>query len=254
MKASLLAFSLLFLFMVLPVNATFTWENNVTVGYDKVQWMYTETYTEDNALIYKDYIDLSLGNRDGFISAWEVLKSDVNTRLSLQSSINEQMDVIVNGSSEYVILTDVSSLMAPELLGPVMQVEVIKNIYTTNYRLDDPFLGTGTSSISFIGEKSTPVVINMPKGVSINSTEGIDNVSISNSEGVVKVTGNFSPMGKATLHFHLDLVEDVVTPVPEVVEMNVSCETTALKDGNDPDFSLAGRILPALGVRNTEGA
>lgn len=254
LRASLLAFSVLFLFMVFPVNATFTWENNITVGYDKVQWMYTETYTEGNALVYKDYIDVSLGDRDGFISAWEVLKTDVKTRYTLQSSIIEQMDVIVNGSSEYVVLVDVSSSMSPELLGPVMQGEVIKNLYTTNYCLDDPLLGSGTSTISFIGEKSTPIVINMPNGVSVNSTEGIDNESISNGEGVVKIIGNFGSTGKATVHFHLDGIADIVTPVPEVAEMNVSGEVSVLKDEKSQEFSLAGRLLPALGMRNAEGA
>lgn len=254
MRPSFLAFSLLLLFTVLPVNATFTWENNVTVSYDKVQWTYTETYTEGNALIYKDYVDVSLGNRDGFISAWEILKTDVKTRATLQTSINEQMDVIVNGSSEYVVLTDVNSSMSSELVGPVMQAEVIKNIYTTNYRLDDPLLGQGTSSISFIGEKSTHVVINMPEGVFVNSTEGIDNVSISNSGGIVKVIGNFGPTGKAMLHLHLDVVKDIVPPVPEVTETSATCETTVLKDRKDQDFSLAGRILPALGMRNIKNS
>ncbi len=254
LKFSILAFSVLFLFTVLPVNATFTWENNVTVGYDKVQWVYTETYTEGNTLIYKDYIDVSLGNQDGFISAWEILKTDVKARSTLQSSILGQMDVIVNNSSESVVLAGVSSSMSPELLGPVMQGEVITNLYTTNYHLENPFLGSGTNSISFIGEESTPLVINMPKGASLNSTEGIDNLSISNGEGVSKILGSFGPTGKATVHFHLDGVEDIVTSVPELAEMNVSGEFSVLNNENDHNFSLAERLLPALGMCNTESA
>lgn len=254
MKASLLAFSVLFLFMVLPVSATFAWENNITVGCDHVQWVYTETYTQANSLIYKDYVDVSLGNRDGFISAWEILKTDVKTRSTLQNSIIEQMDVSVNNSSEYVVLTDVNSLMSPELLGPVMQVEVIKNIYTTNYRLDHPFLGSGDSSISFIGEKNTPLLINMPEGVSISSTDGIDNVSISNAEKAVKIIGSFGSTEKATVHFHLEEVENIVASVPEVTETNVSGEAAVLEDEQNRSPSPAGKIFPSLGMWNLESA
>ena len=252
LKAPLLAFSLLFLFMILPVNATFTWENNITVGYDEVQWMYTETYDEANSIIYKDYVDMSVGNRDGFINAWEVLKTDVNTRSALQNLIIEQMDVIVNGSSEYIVLTDVNSRMSPELLGPVMQAEVIKNIYTTNYRVVDPFLEAGNSNIGFIGEKNTPIVINMPKGISVNSTEGIDNVSVSNNGQVVKIAGIFGSTGKATVYFHLEGAEDIVASVPEVTEAGLSGEGRILGDEPYHDFSLAGRIFPSLRICNPE--
>ncbi len=150
-----MALSVLLLFMVIPVNAAFTWENNITVGYDTVQWKYTETYTEGNALIYKDYIDMSLGNQDHFISAWEVLKADVKTRSTLENSIHENMDVIINGSSQSVVLTDVNSSMSSELLGSVTQVEEIRNLYMTNYRLVNPLSGPVDSSVSFIGEKGT---------------------------------------------------------------------------------------------------
>lgn len=254
LKAPLLAFSLFFLFMVLPVNASFTWDNNITVGYDKVQWIYTETYTEANSLIYKDYVDVSVGNRDGFINAWEVLKTDVNTRSALQNSIIEQMDVIVNGSSEYIVLTDVNSLMSPELLGPVMQVEVIRNVYTANYRVVHPFLEAGNSSIGFIGEKNTPVVINMPKGISVNSTEGIDNVSVSNNGKAVKVVGIFGSTGKATVYFHLEEVEAIIASVPEVTEANLTGKTRILGDETHLDFSPAGRIFPSLRIWTSDSA
>ena len=177
--------------MAVPVNATFVWENNITVKYDEVQWTYKEIYTEGNALIYKDYVDLSLGNGDGFISAWEVLKTDVKTRSTLEKSILKQMNVLVNNSSESVVLADVSSSMSPELLGPVMQPEVIENLYTANYHFGGSFLGSGNGSISFIGEQHTPLVINMPEGIDITSTEGIDNVSVINDGKVAKDPGQF---------------------------------------------------------------
>lgn len=255
LRTPLLAFTLLFLSMVVPVNAAFTWENNIIVGYEEVQWMYMETYTEANSLIYKNYIDFSLGDGDGFISAWEVLKADVKARSTLRNSIIEQMDVIVNGSSEHVVLIDVDSLMSPELLGPVVQLEVIKNIYTTNYRLYDPFLLPGNNNISFIGEGSTPLVINMPKGASINFTEGIENISFSNCGEIIKVTGNFGPTGEATVHFHLHFFEDMVTSFMGVTEMNVSGEILVFKDdGRDQYPFLAGRIFPSLGICNTKTA
>jgi hypothetical protein len=255
LRFQLLVFTLFILFMVFPVNAAFTWENNITVGYEGIQWAYTETYTEANSLIYKDYIDVSMGNGDGFISAWEVLKSDVKTRSALQNSIIEQMDVSVNGSSEHVVLTDVDSLLSPELLGPVIQLEVIKNTYTTNYLIYDPFLSSGDSSISFIGEASTPVVINMPEGVSINFTEGIENVSFSNYIGYITIIGNFGPDGKATVHFHLQSFEDISASFPEATEMNVSGEMLVFEDdGKSQDSFLAGRIFPGLGICNPKTA
>ncbi len=255
LRTPLLAFMLFILTIVPPVNAAFTWENNITVGYEDVQWVYTETYTEANSLIYKDYIDISLGNGDGFISAWEVLKTDVKTRSTLRNSIIEQMDVIVNGSSENAALTKVDSLMSSELLGPVIQFEVIKNIYIADYRFSDPFLSSDDSSISFIGEASTPVIINMPEGTSVNFTEGIENESFSNSGDVIKLTGNFGPNGKATVHFHLEIFEDIATSFPEATEMNFSGEILVFKDdGKYQHPFLAGRIFPGLGVCNLENA
>lgn len=237
--------------MVIPVNAEFTWENNITVGYDKVQWMYTETYTEGNALIYKDFIDMSLGNHDHFISAWEVLKADVKTRSTLENSIHENMDVIINGSSQSVVLTDVNSSMSSELLGSVTQVEAIKNLYTTNYHLVNPLWRSSDSSISFIGEKGTSLIINMPKGVSVNSTEGIDNVSISTDQEFIKIRGVFGSTDKATVYFHLDEAECMFSPVAEV-SGNLSREGIIPVADKEQNSSLAERILPSLGINNTE--
>ncbi len=248
LKALLLAFIVFFLFMTFPVNASFTWENNITVGRDKVQWLYTETYAGVDSLIYKEYIDVSMGNSDGFISAWEILKTDVNTRSALRNSIFEQMDVIVNGSSEYAVLTDVNSLMSPELLGPVMQIEVIQNIYTTNYRVVYPFLGTGNSSVGFIGEKNTSMVINMPRETSVNSIEGIDNASVSNDEEGVRIMGSFGPTGKATVYFHLRGDEHITSLTPEVTEVNLSGGTQIFEDKKYHDLPLAERIFPSLGI------
>jgi hypothetical protein len=235
--------------MVIPVNAAFTWENNITVRYDTVQWEYTEMYTEGNALLYKDYIDMSLGNQDHFISAWEVLKADVKTRSTLENSIHENMDVIINGSSQSVVLTDVSSSMSSELLGSVTQVESIRNFYTTNYRLVDPLSGP-RCSISFIGEKGTSLIINMPKGASVNFTEGIDNVSISTDQEFIIIRGIFSSTDKATVYFYLDEIQGAVPPVARVTE-NISGGIISM-DGKEQNSSLAERILPSLGMNNTK--
>ncbi|WP_394697815.1 hypothetical protein [uncultured Methanomethylovorans sp.] len=248
MRSLLLVFSVLIFLMVLPVNAAFTWENNITVGYDTVQWMYTETYTEGNALLYKDYIDMSLGNQDHFISAWEVLKADVKTRSTLENSIHENMDVIINGSSQSVVLTDVSSLMSSELLGPVAQVEAIRNLYTTNYHLVDPLSEPCDSSISFIGEKGTPLLINMSNGTYVDSTEGIDNVSISTDQESIIIRGIFGSTDKATVYFHLDEIQGAVSPV-ERVTYNILGDAISI-DGKEQNSSLAERILPSLGMNN----
>ncbi len=250
LRSLLSAFSVFFLLMALPVNAAFTWENNITVGYDTVQWEYMEMYTEGNALLYKDYIDMSLGNQDHFISAWEVLKADVKTRSTLENSIHENMDVIINGSSQSVVLTDVSSSMSSELLGSITQVEAIRNLYTTNYRLVDPLSGPRGSSISFIGEKGTSLIINMPKGASVNSTEGIDNVSISTDQEFIIIRGIFSSTDKATVYFYLDEIQGAVPPVARVTE-NISGDIISI-DGKEQNSALAERILPSLGMNNTK--
>jgi hypothetical protein len=246
LRSSILAFLALFFFMVFPADATFTWENNITITHDKVQWVYTEKYTEDNAIIYKQYIDVSLGNGDGFINAWEILKADVKTRSTLQSSILKQMDVIVNssnGSLQPVVLVNVTSSMSPELLGPVMQMEMIKNIYTANYHMENP-LGSDTGSISLIGEGSTPLIINMYiRGISVDSTVGIDNVSVTSSEEMVKIYGNFDYTGKATVFFHFDKSTDYINTVNELSEMNVTSEVSILNEESNQKFSLADRII-----------
>jgi hypothetical protein len=91
----------------------------------------------------------------------------------------------------------------------------------------------------------------MPKGVSVNSTEGMDNVSISTDQGLIKIQGVFGSKDRATVYFHLDEIEGIVPLVAGVPE-NISGENTIPINDKDRNSSLAERILPYLGMNNTD--
>lgn len=159
-----------------PAFAGFNWENNITVGNDGLAWGYTEQYTEDNFVFYKSYIDADLGNDDGYVSAWELLKIDSTTRESFYDSIINEMDVKINDSSNGVHLGEIDSSISKDALGKVYRRGEATNYYKVMYSFDESLTELGTN-IWFLVEPETNVTITFPVGIDVTSTEGIENVT-----------------------------------------------------------------------------
>lgn len=195
-----LSTSAIMAFVVLPAAASYSWENNITVSMDSMTWEYLEQYSGPESVFFKSAIDSELGNNDGFVAAWEILKIDTVSRKNLHQSISGKMDVKINDSSAHVSLSGVGCDMSGELLGSVSKQEQVSNIYRVRYDLKEPLIEQG-SRIWFQGEPDTPVVISMPEGIDILSVEGMDNATISMQGHVANVRGNFGFTGEAVVVF-----------------------------------------------------
>ncbi|KXS44527.1 MAG: hypothetical protein AWU59_464 [Methanolobus sp. T82-4] len=206
---------------MLPAEASYSWENDITVGLDGMSWTYTEQYSDNRSVLYRAFIDSELGDNDGFVSAWEVLKMDTTSRAQLLGLLEGNMDVKINGSSDAIVVTGVESDMSMESLGPVTKEDTIVNMYEVHYVFEEPIISLG-DRIWFLGEPGTAVTIRLPDNIKVESTEGIDNVSIDSGDLGQEVSGDFGFTGEAVIHFEPDMVlqlegeEDEKTPVSSV--------------------------------------
>ncbi|QLC51015.1 hypothetical protein HWN40_12655 [Methanolobus zinderi] len=206
---------------MLPAEASYSWENDITVGLDGMSWTYTEQYSDSRSVLYRAFIDSELGDNDGFVSAWEVLKMDTTSRAQLLGLLEGNMDVKINGSSDAIVVTGVESDMSMESLGPVTKEDTIVNMYEVHYVFEEPIISLG-DRIWFLGEPGTAVTIRLPDNIKVESTEGIDNVSIDSGDLGQEVSGDFGFTGEAVIHFEPDMVlhlegeEDEETPVSSV--------------------------------------
>jgi hypothetical protein len=206
---------------MLPAEASYSWENDITVGLDGMSWTYTEQYSDNRSVLYRAFIDSELGDNDGFVSAWDVLKMDTTSRAQLLGLLEGNMDVKINGSSDAIVVTGVESDMSMESLGPVTKEDTIVNMYEVHYVFEEPIISLG-DRIWFLGEPGTAVTIRLPDNIKVESTEGIDNVSIDSGDLGQEVSGDFGFTGEAVIHFEPDMVlqlegeEDEKTPVSSV--------------------------------------
>jgi hypothetical protein len=192
----------LFSFFILPevAGAGYVWENNITVGEHGMMWDYTEVYDGSNAIFFKTHIDAELGNNDGFVSAWELLKTDVKMRESMHTSIMKDMDVKINNSAEAIHVVDVDSSICCETLGKTHESAHIVNCYDVLYSFDDSLLNLG-NNIWFLGEPETNVTIVMPLGFDIVSTDGIENATITVQNNSAVISGTFDFVGEITIGY-----------------------------------------------------
>ena len=227
---------ILFIFLIQPVGA-YDWDNKITVGPDSMSWEYTESYSGDHSVIFKKFIDSDLGNDDGFVSAWELLKIDVKSRKTFSDSINEEMDVGIDDSSDMVKLLSVESDLSYELVGPVNSSRKIVNTYETFYSFDESLPSNG--SIWFRGQSRTDVSVTMPEGFNITGYEGIDE-SKTEMEGTREtVSGTFGDEGVVTVNFVIFAAE-----AEEEISPEVDDTSETVLPGKSP--SLLDDIFPGL--------
>jgi hypothetical protein len=187
---------------------------------DSMTWEYAEQYSGESSVIMRSVIDSEMGNNDGFIAAWELLKMDTLSRRNLHASVSRKMDVKINDSSASISLSGVECAISSELIGPVSKKDEVSNIYRVCYAFRDPLPEQG-SRIWFQGEPGTYVFISMPEGTEIISAEGVDNAAIGMQGLVPYVEGCFDFTGESVIVFNMNTT---VTSNPQTME-SVSLRT-----------------------------
>ncbi len=188
--------------LVLPASAAYEWDNNITIDTDRMTWEYTEKYSGERSIVFKKLIDMEFGDNNDFVSAWELLKTDVETSKSFLKSIENNMDVEIDNSSRNVTLLRVETEMSRELIGSVDEESDIVNRYKVFYDFKTPLTESG-SNMWFQGEPETDVTINLPADMNLVSVEGIDNWSLKDDPEGDRIKGEFDFSGEAVIHFEM---------------------------------------------------
>ncbi len=228
----------LFSMLSLPASAAYEWDNTIDIGTDGMVWEYTETYSGDRSVVFKTFIDMEFGDNDGFVSSWELLKTDVKTSKSFIEAIEDNMDVKIDDSSMNVTLLRVEANMSTELIGPVGDEKDIVNKYQVFYDFKTTLTDSGTS-MWFQGEPETEVTVNLPSEMKLISVEGIDNQSVKESSQGTSISGQFGFTGELVIEFSIE-----EPPVQEKKE-----NVTEISPADIPytdSSSLLDKIFPGL--------
>jgi hypothetical protein len=200
---------ILFSVLVIPANAAYDWDNSITVKKDSMTWDYTESFSGDRSVIFKKYVDMEFGNDDGFVAAWELLKTDVSMSKSFKQSIEDNMDVKIDNTSNNVILLGVETDMSSELLGVTGEERDIVNEYKVSYDFKVPLDESG-SAMWFQGEPETDVTISLPEGMELKSVDGIDNESVKETSKGTVIEGKFGFTGEVVIEYSVEEEKPVV--------------------------------------------
>jgi hypothetical protein len=226
---SFLALIVLLSVLVVPAGAAYGWDNSITLEKDGMTWDYTETYSGNRSVIFKKYVDMEFGNEDGFVSAWELLKADVSMSKAFRKSIEDNMDVRIDNSSENVVLLGVETDMSSELLGIADEESDIISKYEVSYDFKIPLDESG-SVLWFQGEPKTDITINLPEGMEIVSIDGIESESVGEASRGTIIEGKLGLTGEAVIEYSIPEEE------PAVEEVNATANATAdtTKESSDP--------------------
>ncbi len=180
-----------------PCSAAFFPSNNITLERNGMNWEYKEQVTNNEAIFFREFIDLQKGNNDNFVNAWEILKAEMSLRDKLKISIEKKPDVKLNGTSETVKAKDFNFWIQKEALGKTGKNSSITNYASVSYSFEKEFCH-GTD-IWFMGTPESNVTITLPVGFDATRTEGMDNKSMEfeNNRSVLK--GNFSSEKNITI-------------------------------------------------------
>lgn len=130
------------LILTVPISITtaddaFTLESRIDIENRGLSWKYIEMYEEDRSYLIKQYIDANIGNRDGFVSAWELHKADKVMRQRLHDNIMQDMNVQINKSYDGIYPVNVDAELSHELIGRVSQPSAVRNLYIVEYEFRD---------------------------------------------------------------------------------------------------------------------
>jgi hypothetical protein len=158
-------------------SAEYNWSNQITIHPDGMEWQYTEKLSDLDSYVFKYDIDNRQGNKDHFVSTWELMKGDKRMRERFRDAIEREMDVRIDNSSLGIEVLDIDASLSNNALGPVKSMTELTNTYRVTYSFPGGLLENG-STIWFLGEHGSLLSVSFPEGTQIISTKGIDNASI----------------------------------------------------------------------------
>ncbi|MDF1532109.1 MAG: hypothetical protein P1P72_07325 [ANME-2 cluster archaeon] len=175
--------------MITSVHAEYGWTNEITIYSNGMQWEYTEHISGMDSYVFKYDIDKKQGNKDDFVSAWELLKMDKHLRNKFRTSIEQKMDVKIDNSSHGITIRDIDATLSAGALGPDEALTNFTNTYQVMYEFEEGLLQNG-STVWLLGEPDSELSITFPEGTQIISTHNFGNVTLYRG----KVSGRF-PQG-----------------------------------------------------------
>jgi len=200
-------------------SAEYNWSNQITIHLGGMEWQYTEELSDMDSFVFKYDIDNKQGNKDHFVSTWELMKADKRMRERFRDAIERETDVRINNSSLGIEVLDIDASLSNNALGPVESMTELTNTYRVTYSFPGGLLENG-STIWFLGEPGSLLSVNFPEGTQIISTKGIDNVSIRTSY----LSGKFGAINES-----IDATESEGTTVEGVTD-NVSATDEGMTD------------------------
>ncbi|MCD4845069.1 MAG: hypothetical protein K8R25_11350 [Methanosarcinales archaeon] len=151
--------------------------NLVTIYPDSMEWQYVEVISGQQSCEFKNKTDNLHGNKDGFVSTWELMENEKYHRDTIRNALKVEMDVRIDNSTEGITVEDIDASFSVDALGPVDTQTSFTNTYYVIYGLKDDLLTNG-STIWLQGEPGSFLSVEFPNNTQIISCEGIDNVSI----------------------------------------------------------------------------
>ena len=161
-------------------SAECNWSNQIIIHPNGMEWQYIEELSDMDSFVFKYDIDNRQGNKDQFVSTWELMKADKRMRERFRDAIERDMDVKIDNSSHGIDVLDIDASLSKNALGKVGSMTELTNTYRVTYAFPGGLLENG-STIWFLGEPGSLLSVNFPEGTQIISTKGIDNVSIGTS-------------------------------------------------------------------------
>lgn len=161
-------------------SAEYNWSNQITIYSNGMEWQYTEELSDMDSYVFKYDIDNKQGDKDHFVSTWELMKADKRMRERFRDAIEREMDVKIDNSSLGIGVLDIDASLSKNALGKVESMTELTNTYRVTYSFPGGMPENG-STIWFLGEPGSLLSVNFPEGTQIISTKGIDNVSIRTS-------------------------------------------------------------------------
>lgn len=184
-------------FLAEPCIAAFVPSNNITVERDGMTWGYQEQVTGNDSVIFRSFIDMEAGDSDKFVNAWEILKAENILRDQMKESIKTKPDVKLNGTSEFVNLTDIDFLVSEDALGKIGKESLINNFALVSYTFEKGI--DQDTNIWFMGTPNSNVTINLPAGFDVERTEGLNNESKESENNYTVLKGSFGPEKNITI-------------------------------------------------------
>ncbi|MCM1986736.1 hypothetical protein [Methanococcoides seepicolus] len=195
-----LLLALLTVAMIASPSSAFEWKNTIILEEDGMSWSYEESYSGEDVGAFRSYADKNVGNGDGYISAWELMKLDHRIRSRLYGSLGKELDVMFDNSAKNVNVFEVDAEISRSVLGSTDKTDIINNRYFVTYTFEKDIFELG-DSVSFDGEANTGLTITMPEGMEVIATEGIDSRFVETIDNRTVISGHFGIEGLATVEF-----------------------------------------------------